>query len=92
MPSSPPAPSVMPPMKRVRTISSLVGGISCIILSRTACRCAFISMPSPARAGLCSDSLRPNSEPSGIAGLEGPVVPSRMTGALKFMLGMFGGG
>ena len=47
--------------------------------------------PRPGRADLASDSRR-GSFPIGMAGLEGPVVPRRMTGALKLILGMLAGG
>lgn len=93
MPSSPPEPSVIPPTNMVRVISSFVGGINCIMLSRTACRCASMPCPAPkpGLAGLESASRRPGS-PDSMAGFDGPVVPRRMTGALKLILGILAGG
>lgn len=95
MPSSL-TPSVMPPTNIVFRISSFVGGISCIMFSRTAC--LWASKPSPAPIPCRPDlgsallSLRPES-PIGIEGFPGPVVPRRMTGALKLMLlGKLAGG
>lgn len=91
IPSSPPTPSVMPPTKSVRTISSRVGGWSCIMVSRALWRWLSIPVdPSPARRPGPSD---PRSRPaSGPAGFAGPEVPSRITGAEKLMFGIFGGG
>lgn len=90
-PSSPPNPSVIPPTNSVRTISSRVGGWSCIIASRGLWRCP--SMLEEPRPGRRPGPSGPRSRPiSGPAGFAGPEVPSLITGAEKLMFGMFGGG
>ena len=89
MPSSPPAPSVMPPTNIVRMISSFEEGMSCTIGSRPIGRdSVFAPEPNPALRPPLSRSSRP---PKTSEGLDGPEVPSRMTGAEKLMFGIFAG-
>lgn len=83
---SPPTPSGISCMNIVRSFSSAVGGIKTCVISRFDDRpwSCPLSMPSPGRPPCLGPS--PRSLPPA-----GPVVPSRITGALKLMLGRLGG-